>query len=211
MTAFSFHPVKHITTGEGGAVTTNSREWYEKLIQFRTHGITRSPLLNPSHGSWYYEMQFLGYNYRLTDLQAALGDSQLKKLDSFVAARRAIADRYFAVFQDNPWFDLPVRREYADPSWHLYPVRFKDALLPHKARIFDELRRRGVGTQVHYVPVYRHPYYATLRHAPCPEVERFYRRELSIPMYPGLTKKQQNDVVRTLIEVCEKFSEEAYT
>jgi UDP-4-amino-4,6-dideoxy-N-acetyl-beta-L-altrosamine transaminase len=137
MTIFSFHPVKHIATGEGGAVTTNSKDHYEKLLMFRSHGITKDKLTDTPDGDWYYEMQFLGYNYRMTDIQAALGVSQLKKLDNFIKRRREIAGIYNNKFKDNPYFDIPPEKDYAYSSYHLYPIRLKDSYKDKKKEIFS--------------------------------------------------------------------------
>ncbi|WP_457626281.1 UDP-4-amino-4,6-dideoxy-N-acetyl-beta-L-altrosamine transaminase [Persephonella sp.] len=208
-TVFSFHPVKHITTGEGGAVLTNSKEVYEKLLMFRNHGITKDKrkFLHEPEGDWYYEMHFLGYNYRMTDIQAALGLSQLKKLDSFVSKRRKIANIYNKAFEDNPYFDIPVEKDYAYHSYHLYPIRLKDKYLKIKREIFDNLRKEGIGVQVHYIPVYRHPYYKNSGYGEgiCPEAEEFYRREISLPIYPAMTDEEIEYVIKKLFEVFEKL------
>lgn len=194
MTVFSFHPVKHITTGEGGAVTTNSREYYEKLHMFRTHGITRkSAMLKRtrarSPADWYYEMQHLGYNYRMTDMQAALGSSQLKKLDLFVAKRRKIAGMYAELLKDVANIGLPAERENCRSSYHLYPVKLGDSYVEKKQEIFSKAREKGIGLQVHYIPVYSHPFYQNLgfNEGLCPKAEDFYQREISIPIYPAMS------------------------
>jgi UDP-4-amino-4,6-dideoxy-N-acetyl-beta-L-altrosamine transaminase len=203
MTVFSFHPVKTIATGEGGAVLTASRELGEKLRLFRSHGITREALTLPSEGAWYYEMQALGMNYRLTDIQAALGISQLRKADAFVARRAALARRYREALADHPGFDLPGQRGYADPAHHLFPILLASAWVGRKREIFDALRSRGVGVQCHYLPVYRHPYYRALGYPGglCPAAEEFSRREISLPLYPALKEEEQEYVVRVLGEV----------
>jgi len=216
MTVFSFHPVKSITTGEGGAVLTNNKEYYEKLIMFRQHGVTKNPkkFLNKSlsftpHTShftlhanhWYYEMQFLGYNYRLTDIQCALGISQLKKLDKFIERRRQIVEIYKEAFKNNDFFDLPVEKDYAKSSWHLYPIRLKNKYCNEKRGIFTKLREKGLGVQVHYIPVYWQPYYQKLgyRKGICPNAEDFYRREISIPLYPSMSDEDVEYVVNTIL------------
>ena len=206
MTAFSFHPVKPITTGEGGAVVTNDRPFYEKLLTFRSHGIVKegAAFEEPSHGSWYYEMQSLGYNYRLTDIQCALGLSQLRKLDAFVKRRKKIALSYDAAFKGNRWFDPPVKSEGAESSWHLYPVRLRDGFSGAKAEIFDNLRKAGLWVQVHYLPVYLHPYYKKVlgyREGICPQAERFYKSELSLPIYQGMSDADVKTVLNTIFEV----------
>lgn len=202
MTVFSFHPVKHITTGEGGAVLTNSSEYAQKLRLFRTHGITRESLINQSPGNWYYEMQFLGYNYRLTDIQAALGMSQLKKLDAFVHRRREIAGIYHDAFADSVSFDIPVDREYARSSYHLYPIRLRAGIDRRKREIFSSLRNRGLGVQVHYIPVYLHPFYRGLGYSAglCPSAEEFSRKEISLPLYPSMVDDDVRRVIRTVTE-----------
>jgi UDP-4-amino-4,6-dideoxy-N-acetyl-beta-L-altrosamine transaminase len=201
MTVLSFHPVKHITTGEGGAVLTNNKEFYKKLLMFRSHGITKDQFLNKPDGDWYYEMQFLGYNYRMTDIQAALGVSQLKKLDAFVERRRAIAELYNEAFKDNPYFDIPREKNYAFSSYHLYPIRLKIACKKEKREIFSKLREKGLGVQTHYIPAYWHPYYRNLKYNKglCPVAEDFYQREISIPVYPGMTNSNIKYVIQTLL------------
>ena len=209
MTVFSFHPVKSITTGEGGAVLTNNKEYYEKLIIFRQHGVTKNPkkFLNkslsftPHANHWYYEMQFLGYNYRLTDIQCALGISQLKKLDKFIERRKQIVEIYKEAFKNNDFFDLPVEKDYAKSSWHLYPIRLKNKYCNKKREIFAKLREKGLGVQVHYIPVYWQPYYQKLgyRKGICPNAEDFYRREISIPLYPSMSDEDVEYVVNTIL------------
>ncbi len=188
ITVFSFHPVKPITTGEGGAALTNDAEICHRLKQFRTHGITKDKFINEPHGEWYYEMQFLGNNYRMTEIQAALGTSQLKKLDGFTDRRRVIAARYDGLFKGNQYFDIPVQRSFARSSHHLYPIRLRDAYKENKRVIFSRLREKGLGVQVHYIPVYLQPYYRSLgfKQGLCPLAEDFYEREISIPLYPGM-------------------------
>lgn len=198
MTVFSFHPVKHITTGEGGAVTTDNPEFDERLRAFRNHGIIReaAQLTHEPEGPWYYEMQFLGYNYRLSDIASALGYSQLRKLRRFLARRREIAARYDELLRDLP-LRLPARRPYVDPAWHLYVIRLNDPL--RRRAVVDELHRRGVGVQVHYIPVYRHPFYRERTPgAHCPNAERFYAGSISLPIYPGLSDAEVERVVRAL-------------
>jgi len=204
-TVFSFHPVKHITTGEGGAVLTNREDIYEKLLMFRSHGITkdRKKFIKNQNGDWYYEMQFLGFNYRMTDIQAALGISQLKKLDGFVKRRRDIVKIYNEAFHYNPYFNVPVEKEYAYSSYHLYPIRLKDDFKNKKKEIFQLLRVKGLGVQVHYIPVYLHPYYQKLgyKKGECPIAEEFYEREISLPIYPSMTNEDIDFVVKTIFEV----------
>lgn len=203
MTIFSFHPVKHITTGEGGAVVTNNITFYEKLVMFRSHGITRDTdkMEEKEAGPWHQEMHLLGYNYRMTDFQCALGISQLRKLDDFVSRRRTIVDRYNEAFKDNPVIKIaPVSRD-ANPSWHLYIIRLKDGI--EKKEAVNFLNSRGVGCQVHYIPVYRHPYYAKMNYNPgnYPYAETFYKECLSIPLFPAMEEQQIEKVIESVNEL----------
>jgi len=207
MAILSFHPVKSITTGEGGAVLTNNKALYEKLAALRTHGITREELRYPSQppntaGAWYYEQQELGFNYRITDIQCALGLSQLKKLDRFIGQRRAIASVYTKLLEKVPGLVLPAEQDHVKSAWHLYPVRIDagaDTLAIRK-KIFDGLRAKGVGAQVHYIPVYWQPYYRDLGFAAglCPNAEGYYAAAVSLPIYPDLTEAQVRYVVGAL-------------
>ncbi len=199
MTVFSFHPVKSITAGEGGAVLTNDRVYYEKLKTFRTHGITKLD-------DWNYEMRDLGFNYRMTDMQAALGENQLGRLDKFIAKRRKIVAVYEAGFRGlEQQLELPKESLKAKSSWHLYPIRLRDELIAKRLEIFRALRKAGIGVQVHYIPVYLHPYYQNFGYKKglCPKAESFYEAEISLPIYPGLTKKDQEYVIKTLSKLCQ--------
>ena len=202
MTVFSFHPVKIITTGEGGIVVTNSDDLANRLRSARSHGITRNPdeMHEPSHGPWYYEMTQLGYNYRLTDIQAVLGLSQLKRLDAFLARRRALAARYDALLADLP-LQLPTRQAGTESAWHLYVVRLQLERIgkPYEA-VFEALRAAGVGVNMHYIPVHLQPYYRQFGYqaGDFPEAERYYREAITLPMYAGLTDEQQDKVVAAL-------------
>ncbi len=212
MTVFSFHPVKSITTGEGGAVLTNNKTYYEKLIMFKHHGVTKDKTefknnLNPILGDWYYEMHLLGYNYRLTDIQCALGISQLGKLDKFIQRRREIVEIYKDAFRNNDFFGLPQEKDYAKSSWHLYPIRLKDKYKNKKREIFARLREEGLGVQVHYIPVYWQPYYQELgyKKGVCPNAEDFYQREISIPLYQSMSEEDIEYVVNTILKVFEEI------
>jgi UDP-4-amino-4,6-dideoxy-N-acetyl-beta-L-altrosamine transaminase len=207
MTVFSFHPVKSITTGEGGAVLTNDKEYHERLVMFRHHGITKdkSAFVNKDEGAgqWYYEMQHLGYNYRLTDIQCALGISQLKKLDRFIQKRRQIVNAYNRAFKGNPFFDLPVEKSGVESAWHLYAIRLKDAYKRLKPKIFEELCLRRLGVQVHYIPVHLQPYYRQLGYSRdlCPKAKDFYERQISIPIYQTMSDEDVEYVISSLLDV----------
>jgi UDP-4-amino-4,6-dideoxy-N-acetyl-beta-L-altrosamine transaminase len=208
MTILSFHPVKHITTGEGGAVLTNNKYYYEKLLMLRNHGITKDRSRFTIHdsrstGDWYYEMHSLGYNYRMTDIQAALGVSQLKKLDSFVERRRSIAGQYDKAFENNPYFDILIEKDCVFSSYHLYPIRLNDKYKDKKKEIFSKLREEGLGVQVHYIPVYMQPYYKELGYKKglCPVAEDFYQREISTPIYPSMENGEKQHVISKIFEI----------
>jgi len=206
MTVLSFHPVKSIATGEGGAVLTDNEDFYKKLVMFRHHGITKESdafINKKGHlGQWYYEMQYLGFNYRLTDIQSALGISQLKKLDRFIQRRREIVGIYEETFKNNEFFNTPVEKSYAKSVWHLYPIRLKGKYKRSKTEFFERLRERGLGVQVHYIPVYLQPYYQHLRYksGACPNAEDFYEREISIPLYPAMSDEEIKYVINTIME-----------
>ena len=211
MVVFSFHPVKSITTGEGGAVLTNNEDMYKKLVMFRHHGITKEPdlLQNMSNAGkgWYYEMQCLGNNYRLTDIQSALGVSQLKKLDRFIEKRRQIVETYRQAFNGNSFFDLPAENDHVKSAWHLYSIRLKDKYKSRKAEIFRELRQHRLGVQVHYIPVYLQPYYQQLgfKKGLCRKAEDFYEREISIPLYAAMSREDIDYVIETILSVFERI------
>lgn len=206
MTVFSFHPVKTITTCEGGAVTTNSREFYEKLLMLRSHGITKDPSkLSQNPGPWYYEMQMLGYNYRLSDVHAALGVSQLAKLDRFSAIRRDIVSFYNNSFKDTPFVKRPKEDDGVESCFHLYLllIDFK-ALNKTRKDVMEKLKMFGIGTQVHYIPLYRLPYYAEnlgYKGTICPNAEKYYKSTLSIPLFPDMTKEEVKYVAETIKKV----------
>jgi dTDP-4-amino-4,6-dideoxygalactose transaminase len=211
MTVMSFHPVKHIATGEGGAVLTKNERIYDKLLMFRSHGITKNRLNfvdsgNTDQGEWYYEMQFLGFNYRMSDIQAALGYSQLAKIERFVKARRDIAAYYNGAFQNNQHFDIPIERTYCQSAYHLYTIRLKDHLVKSKTLIFRKLREAGLGVQVLYIPVYLQPYYRKLGYleGSCPVAENFYRRAISIPIYHDMTHGDPEKVASRVLAVMEE-------
>lgn len=191
MCVFSFHPVKTITTGEGGAVTTNSPELAGALRTFRNHGI----VAEPGGGGWYYEAGEVGFNYRLTDMQAALGTSQLRKLAFFLERRRELAARYRLLLADLPIELPPAPGPGFEHAYHLFPIR-----LANRRAVYDGLRAQGIGVQVHYVPIYRHPPYAIggTGQAGLDQTERAYERLLSLPLYPTLADEEQDQVVACL-------------
>jgi UDP-4-amino-4,6-dideoxy-N-acetyl-beta-L-altrosamine transaminase len=204
ITVFSFHPVKIITTAEGGMALTNDEELGIRIARLRSHGITReiTAMKNQPDGPWYYEQLELGYNYRMTDVQAALGLSQMRKLDSFVAERHRLAENYDRLLED-----APVRTPWRDPEnysgFHLYVVRLQ--LERNKAShkdIFVRMRTAGIGVNLHYIPVYRQPYFATMGFDPqdWPEAEKYYSEAITLPLYPGLSSDQQYEVVNNLRE-----------
>lgn len=203
MSIFSFHPVKHITTGEGGAVLTNDEDYYEKLLMFRSHGVTKNHFVNEPDGDWYYEMHHLGFNYRITDIQSALGLSQLKKLDKFVERRREIAKLYEAAFDGNPFFKTIVEKDCCKSSYHLYPILIEDEYKGKKKEIFLKLREEGLGVQVHYIPVYLQPYYQKIGYKKdsCPVCDEFYHKEISIPMYPTMDNEDVEYSVEKIFKV----------
>ncbi|MFW0758849.1 UDP-4-amino-4,6-dideoxy-N-acetyl-beta-L-altrosamine transaminase [Pseudomonas sp. H11T01] len=202
MTVFSFHPVKIITSAEGGMVLTNRPELAERLRRLRSHGMTRDPaqMTEPSHGPWYYQQIELGFNYRITDLQAALGLSQLGKLEGFIARRRELAARYDRLLADLP-LTLPSAQPGAQSAWHLYVVRVQlDRITLTHREVFEALRAAGIGVNLHYIPVHLQPYYREqgFTEGDFPEAERYYAQAISLPMFAALTDEQQDYVVEQL-------------
>ena len=200
MTMFSFHPVKPVTTAEGGIIVTNSEEYYEKLKRFRSHGIINQNL-SRDEGPWYYEMIDLGFNYRMTDIQAALGISQMDKLDRFIERRREIASMYNEAFKTMDSVILPMQLEGTQSGWHLYILQLKlDKLKRSRREIFESLRAENIGVHVHYIPVYWHPYYQKLgyRKGICPKAERWYEQALTLPIFPKMTNEDVNDVIEAV-------------
>ena len=227
MTCFSFHPVKPVTTGEGGMIVTDNEELYRKLVLYRSHGITRDndmmqqyedqlwqstdPALQGAAemlrgdvtdpGGWYYQQLELGYNYRITDIACALGASQMDKLDRFLERRRQIAGKYDEAFADIPQIKTPWQQEGCQSGWHLYMIQTMER---SRREVFDGLRQAGIGVNVHYIPVYRHPYYQRNGYAGvhCLNAEAFYERAVSLPIFPGLTGSQQDYVIEHVIKEC---------
>ena len=206
MTVFSFHPVKTITTGEGGAITTNDGDLYRRLMMLRTHGITKDEkYLSQNPGPWYYEMQDLGFNYRLTDIQAALGANQMNKLGRYIERRRQIVSRYNQAFKNESWMVIPHERPGVCSAFHLYVIQidFEKIGLTRKT-IMERLKRKNIGTQVHYIPIHMLPYYRehfNFKQGDFPIAEAFYERALSLPLYPKMTDADVQFVIRSLKKV----------
>ncbi|GGE36242.1 spore coat protein [Pullulanibacillus camelliae] len=213
MTMFSFHPVKHITTGEGGIITTNNAKYYEKLLLFRSHGITRDQnQLEQYEGPWYYEMKDLGFNYRMTDIQAALGSSQLLKIDKFVKRRREIANIYNKAFQDIKQLTIPYQSKQSESSWHLYVLKLNaEQLTGNRREIFETLQAENIGVNVHYIPVYLMPYYRNLgyKKGTCPLAEKLYEDIITIPLFPTMSDSDVNDVIKGVYKVIDFYKREA--
>lgn len=196
LSIFSFHPVKHITTGEGGMITTNNTETAKTLKRLRTNGITKDPdLLIENHGGWYYELQELGYNYRITDFQCALGLSQLGKADLWLKKRIKIAETYSNAFKDFQELDIPKTIPNTFHAWHLYIIQTS-----RRKKLYDYLKDNKIYTQVHYIPLHLQPYYKQFgwKKGDCPVAEKYYDRCLSIPMYPSLQKEEQEYVIEKI-------------
>lgn len=202
ITVFSFHPVKIVTTGEGGMAVTNSAELATRMRLLRSHGVSRDPSLmkGQSHGPWYYEQVELGYNYRMTDIQAALGKSQMQRIDDFLRKRHAIADRYDEALADLPVV-LPWRSAHAYSACHLYPIRIDSSRTSRsREEVFAHMRNAGIGVNVHYIPVHTQPYYRALgfEDTHFPIAERYYESAISLPLFPALDATLQDRVIQTL-------------
>ncbi|MUH96832.1 UDP-4-amino-4,6-dideoxy-N-acetyl-beta-L-altrosamine transaminase [Aliivibrio fischeri] len=207
ITVFSFHPVKIVTTAEGGAVMTNSQDLADKMALYRSHGITRdqAQMQNESHGGWYYEQIDLGYNYRMTELQAALGVAQMTRLNDFVSARHKLATRYNQLLSTLPVI-LPYQLEGTYSGLHLYVIRLQlDKITKTHKEVFDALRELGIGVNLHYIPVHTQPYYQSMgfKVGDFPESERYYQEAISLPMFHVMTEEQQDTVIRVLSNVLE--------
>ena len=205
ITVFSFHPVKIITTAEGGLATTNNKKLSERMQLFRSHGVTRDPglMTKEAEGSWYYQQVELGFNYRMTELQAALGVSQMRRLDEFIVKRHKLQERYDLLLED-----LPIIKPYQDKdsysALHLYPIKIQvNKVKNTKKEIFEALRKNGISVSVHYIPVHTQPYYENIgfKKGCYPNAESYYQRSISIPLYFGLTLEQQDKVIESLKQV----------
>lgn len=210
MTTFSFHPVKTVTGGEGGAVLTNNKEYYEKLVLYRSHGITReSELLEKeSHGGWYYEQIALGMNYRMTDIQAALILSQLDKLEAFSSRRKAIVKRYDEAFAQMPEISVQKEIEESDTTRHLYILRLKtERLSCDRKQFYEAMAAEHICCNVHYIPVYYHPYYEKLGYTKgmCPKAEELYEEMMSVPLYYAMTDQDVEDVIAAVTKIVEYY------
>jgi len=209
MTVFSFHPVKHVTSGEGGMVTTDNAWFAERLRHFRNHGISSEARQRQESGQWFYEMVALGFNYRLTDIGCALGLSQLRKLETNLLRRREIAAQYAGEFANLPLL-LPVVREGVAPAWHLYPIRLKLELFSAgRGEIFRALRAENIGVSVHYIPVHRHPYYRERfpeNPGTLPVAERAYEQLISLPMFHSMTPEDVEDVIHAVRKVLSHYA-----
>lgn len=209
ITTFSFHPVKHLTTGEGGMVTTNNAGWAETLRRFRNHGISSDARKRQAQAQWQYEMVMLGYNYRLTDIACSLGLSQLARLDENLRRRREIAARYSSVFERIPGVVPPAVRDDAKSAWHLYPIQVDPSKLTvGRAEVFAALRAENIGVNVHYIPVHLHPYYRERfgdRTGLCPIAEKAYERLISLPMFHGMSDDDVDDVICAVTKVASAY------
>jgi perosamine synthetase len=208
MTVFSTHPVKHITTGEGGVVTTQDARLMELLRLFRNHGIRGNARERQEQGKWFYEMVALGYNYRVTDIQCALGITQLQKLDGWLGRRRAIASSYSHALEQIPEVEVPVQQPHCASAWHLYVIRLNlERFRVDRSQVFHALRAENIGVTVHYIPVPWHPYYEQLgyRKGQWPVAESAYERILTLPLFPRMTDSDVEDVIRGLQKVVDAF------
>ena len=203
ITVFSFHPVKIITTAEGGIATTNSKKLAQKMRLLNSHGITRDKnfMTNPSDGNWYYQQISLGFNYRMTDLQAALGTSQLKRIDEFIQKRHFFKERYDRLLENMPLIK-PLQSNDCYSSLHLYPIKIDNAKYNkrNRAQIYNELRESGIGVNVHYIPIHVHPYYKEIgfKYGDFPNSENYYENAVTLPLFPSMTITQQDKVIDAL-------------
>lgn len=208
LTAFSTHPAKHIATGEGGMVTTDDEKLAETLRAFRNHGIRHDAHARARSGAWFYTMDFLGYNYRLSDIACALGWSQLQKLDGWLARRREIVAQYAGAFSRMEELEPPIQRPGREHAWHLYVTRIRpETLKVDRTQVFRALRAEGIQVNVHYIPVYWHPHYQALgyTHGLCPVAEAEYERMITLPLWHGMTRKDADDVIEAVNKVFDAY------
>lgn len=199
MTILSFHPVKHITTGEGGMVLTNNKDFYKKLKVLRSHGIVKKP----EKGAWYYEIENPSFNFRITDIQCALGISQLKKLDTFIKRRREIVAMYNQAFKGIKEIMIPAEKEYAKSSWHIYPIQ---VLGTDRKKVFEILQERGIGVQVHYMPLHLHPFYQKkfeYNQGDFPVAEQYYKGAITLPLFPSMKNSDIKKVIQEVKKICQ--------
>ena len=205
MTILSFHPVKHVTTGEGGMVLTNNRKFYEKLKLFRNHGMIKKP----EKGGWYYEIEDLGYNYKITDFQCALGISQLKKLDKFIKLRREIVAKYNKAFRDIKEIVTPIEKNYLKSAWHIYPIQLVlEKLKVGRKKVFEELMKKGLGVQVHYIPLHLQPFYKkkfNYKKGDFPVAEKYYERAITLPLFPKMTNEDVGRVIKIVKKIINSY------
>ncbi len=200
MTILSFHPVKHITTGEGGMALTNNKNFYEKLKTFRNHGMIKKP----ENGGWCYKIEEPSFNYRITDIQCALGISQLKKIDKFLKRRREIALKYYKAFKDVKEIIIPTEKDYAVSAWHIYPVQVKKS---SRRKIFEQLKKQGIGVQVHYIPLHIQPFYKNkfkYKEGDFPVAETYYKGAITLPLFPKMTDKDVKYVIDSVKKILAK-------
>jgi len=213
MTVLSFHPVKHITTGEGGMVLTNSKDYYEKLRVFRHHGIIRNQRTLKNEGSWYYDIPSPGYNLRLTDFQCALGISQLKKLDGFTRRRRQIAARYNEAFAEINEIMTPAELAHVKAVYHIYVIQLRtEGLKVGRKEVFEALRAENIGVNVHYIPLHLQPFYERqfgYKKGEYPKAERYYERAITLPIFPKMSDEDVEDVIKAVYKVARCYSKQA--
>lgn len=210
MTCFSFYATKTLATGEGGMVTTENDEWAERIKILRLHGISKDAWKRYSgEGSWFYEVIEAGYKYNMTDIQAALGLAQLKKVEWMWEKRKGIADKYTKAFRNSEFIGTPKVKDGRTSAWHLYVIKLNlDALSIDRAQFIEELKTRGIGTSVHFIPLHKHPFYRDTfgyNSRDFPSAEWLYERIISLPVYPGMTDKEGDFIVESVLDVCEKF------
>ena len=203
----SFHPVKIITTGEGGCLSTNNPDIYKKVLELRSHGVVRSNNLKKKHGNWYYSMKRLGYNYRMPDINASLGISQLKKIKKFIKKRKMIAKKYFSGFKNNKNIVLPFIDNYCDHAFHLFPIqiKFKNLRITKKT-FFNKMLKKNINLQVHYIPIHFQKYYKEKFNFPInylPEAERFYANQVSLPIYYSLDENKVQKIIKNVNSLTE--------